>query len=84
MLDANTQALSQHLEKQDKQSKALETLLDSLQDKFEEIEKIKTECLQIANDYQGFNFSDDVIQEIRELVWWVKHSTKRNSYPTAN
>jgi len=68
MLDANTQALSQHLEKQDKQSKALETLLDSLQDKFEEIEKIKTECLQIANDYQGFNFSDDVIQEIRELV----------------
>jgi len=68
MLDANTQALSQHLEKQDKQSKALEMLLDSLQDKFEEIEKIKIECLQIANDYQGFDFSDDVLQEIREMV----------------
>jgi len=67
-MDASIQALSQHLEKQDKQSKALEMLLDSLQDKFEEIEAIKTECLQIANDYQGFDFSDDVLQEIREMV----------------
>ena len=68
MLDANIQVLNKYLDQQDKQSKALEMLLDSLQDKFEEIEAIKTECLQIANDYQGFDFSDDVLQEIREMV----------------
>lgn len=65
---ANTQALNKYLDEQDRADIALENFLNAISDELSEIDEISNRIRSIANDYEGYDFTDDAIEAMKEIL----------------
>ena len=62
---ANTAALNAYMDNLDKIERVYTSLMIDLESDFKELDKIKERILKTASDYEGFDFSEDIIEEIK-------------------
>ena len=55
---------NKYLESEAKKSEMYLMLLDEIDDKLVELDKLKDEIINIAKDYKGYDFSEDVEEVI--------------------
>jgi len=65
---ANTEALNRHLAEQEKGETALENFFSAVENEIEELEDIITRIKNIAKDYEGYDFSDEIKDLVLEYV----------------
>ena len=68
MIDGNTAALRQHEQQQDRQEMAYSSLMKAIEDNITEIQKLIDECYSMAEDYDGYDFTEDVRAELEVLL----------------
>jgi len=68
MIDGNTAALRQYEARMEKQEIAYDALMKELEDRLSEIKKLINECYSIATDYDGYDFTEDVLFELEALL----------------
>lgn len=68
MIDGNTIAMDKYLEKQEKQEKSYELLFDSIDDDLALLGKEIQRLQKIASSYDGYDFTDDLNDYIRDLI----------------
>lgn len=64
----NEAALAKYLEKQEKQETSLELLQDSLDDDLLMLSKEICRLQKIASQYDGYDFTEELNEWIKELV----------------
>ena len=62
---ANTTVRNAYMDKLDKIEIAYGYLLLDLESDLRELDKIKERILKTASDYEGFDFSEDILKEIK-------------------
>ena len=62
---ANTAALNAYMDNLDKIERVYTSLMIDLESDFNELDNIKERILKTASDYEGFDFSEDIIEEIK-------------------
>ena len=68
MIDGNTAALRQHEQQQDRQEMAYSSLMKAIEDNITEIQKLIDECYSMAEDYDGYDFTEDVRAELEVIL----------------
>jgi len=68
MIDGNLSALKQYEARMEKQDIAYYSLMKDLEDNLAEIKKLIDECYSIATDYDGYDFTEDVLFELETLL----------------
>lgn len=68
MIDGNTAALKQYEERTEKQEIAYCSLMKEIEGNIYEIQKLIDECYSMAEDYDGYDFTEDVRDEIEILL----------------
>ena len=66
---ANTTALNKMLDSQELEEKSLSSFVANTFDIREEIENNIKFLLDMSKDYQGFDFTEDTKDFIKELIW---------------
>lgn len=66
MSDANIHALNAHMLKNEKVETALSYFLKEIDERVQQIEDIYFELRVLAQDYEGYDFSDELKEEIKE------------------
>ena len=69
MIDANEQALNNYLSEQSRQEKALERFEEKIADDVQEILEKINELQALAQDYEGYNFENDLNIILGDLIW---------------
>lgn len=64
-MDANTYHTNRMLENQQLQAESLERLIEHLEDEFLTIDTAKESILKVAKDFEGCDFSEEIINEIK-------------------
>jgi len=65
---ANTSALNKMLNEQEFDEKAKENFLEEIDPIINELSEAIEKIKEIAKDYQGYNFSEDIKEIVSELV----------------
>ena len=65
---AVTNALNRHQEKLRKQEESLEMFLGSIDDELVEIDRQITALYKKANDYQGYDFKENLKEVLGDLI----------------
>lgn len=68
MVDGNLHALKQYENELEKQEIAYSSLMVAIEDNIAEIQKLIDECYSMAEDYDGYDFTEDVRDEIEILL----------------
>lgn len=68
MIDGNTWALNNHEQKQDQQDRAFNRFLEEIEENLKEMERLKAEIINESKQYDGFDFEEDAIIEIKERL----------------
>jgi hypothetical protein len=68
MIDGNTWALNNYERQKEKEYKAFEGFLNDIEDDLKELEMVKERIMELANSYEGFDFEDDAMTEIKERL----------------
>lgn len=68
MIDGNTIAMNKYLENQEKQERSFELLFDSIDDRLVLLSKEIQNLQKIASNYDGYDFTDDLNDYIRDLI----------------
>ena len=69
MIDANEQALNNYLSEQSKQELVLERFEKEIADDVQEILEKINELQALAQDYEGYNFENDLNIILGDLIW---------------
>jgi hypothetical protein len=62
---ANTEMLNAHMDKEERRERAYTSLMIDLESDLKELDKSKERILKTASDYEGFDFSEDLLEEIK-------------------
>ena len=68
MIDGNLNALNKYEIEQDKQELACESMLVELGDTLKRIEELIEYCYTIAENYDGYDFTEDLMEEFKALI----------------
>ena len=68
MIDGNTIAMNKYLENQEKQEKSYELLLETVDDRLVLLSKEIQSLQKIASSYDGYDFTDELNDCIRDLI----------------
>lgn len=68
MIDGNTIAMNKYLENQEKQERSFDLLFDSIDDDLVLLGKEIQRLQKIASSYDGYDFTDDLNEYIRDLL----------------
>ena len=68
MIDGNTIAMNKYLENQEKQERSYELLLETIDDDLALLGKEIQRLQKIASSYDGYDFTDDLNEYIRDLI----------------
>ena len=66
---SNEMVLQKFLEKQEKQERSLELLTDKLDSRMYELSIEIQRIIKIASDYDGLDFSEEIKESIRDMIW---------------
>jgi len=65
---ANTEALNKHLAEQEACEKALDNFYGAVEGELEELEEVISRIKEIAKDFEGYDFSDEIKDLVLEYV----------------
>lgn len=65
---ASTAALNAYMEQEDKRYKAFDDFITTIESDLESISKQTSSLKNIAEDFQGFDFSEELDEELREIL----------------
>ena len=70
---SNEMALQKYHDELEKQEACYNYMFETLDDRLVELQKEINSLMKIASDYDGYDFSDDMKECIRELIWvlWI-------------
>ena len=68
MIDGNTIAMNKYLDNQEKQERSLELLFDSIDDDLVLLSKEISRLQKIASSYDGYDFTDELNEYIKDLI----------------